>query len=478
MARFLVILVICFLATLSFAAQPDVYEVKKGDTLASIAKTLFGNPKEWKKILALNPQLKNPNILKPGMKLYFDPGTAERLPELKSEIDKKSRIQEFDKIPTDWWKPKDPKEFIKDNYDEHGIDKDIKLSPLSRFQFRVPTIANDSKFPFLAEIVASKQEGVGLTQHEIVFIRSKNQDLQVGATYSVLEEPESIRERRSDRTAFVYRSLGEIRILGIKDELYVGKIDKAYDVIKRGDRLYPLLPLISEIEPTPAVIPLEALIFFSRTTVRNTSQFHFVQFDRGLEDGVKLGNVFRVYDYYDPLTTKKITDSDVMVNADAIVVHVTSQFSTALVIRAKSTFTSGDFGVLLTDISDLEKEWIDRSKSLDADTPVPEDKELDELDRLEEAVGEGVGRQEEVEIKELESWDSTKDQKTEPSTEPATPPTEEQPLPTETPKPTETLDALVPESGESTESTVPTPEGTESENPPTEPVEPPTEPTQ
>ena len=51
----------------------------------------------------------------------------------------------------------------------------------------------------------------------------------------------------------------------------------------------------------------------------------------------------------------------------------------------------------------------------------PEDHELDELDELDKASGEGLGKKEESEIKELDQWDKSKDIKTEPEpTQPST----------------------------------------------------------
>jgi hypothetical protein len=428
----------------------ETYDVVKGDTLWDISKRLFGNSFYWPKVWSLNNAagLVNPHVIEPGQKLTFMPGSSESTPKLSASpetttttpsapkaaprpgpVASGSEMHEYDKIPPDRWAPQKSDELLRKNYDAYGVDKDLKISIPSRFVFRVPVIANDTTIPFLGEVVGSRRDGDGLSQHDTVFLKSNSQDLQVGSSYTVFSEPEFVRERKSDRSGYIYIATGEIKIVGVKDELYVGVITHAYDVISRGDRVYPLLPLINDIKPLPARVALEALtVFSSAAYTKQAAQFHFVHLDRGIEDGVQVGNVFRLYDYYDPVTRDKLTDADFLINADALVVHATAQFSTALVIRSRDTLSRGDFGVLLTDVSDLERIMRSRVHGIgEKEGKTPEDKELDELDELDRTTGEGLGRKEETEIKELDQWDKTKDLQNAPSTEPTVPSAAETP---------------------------------------------------
>lgn len=48
------------------------YIVRKGDTLSKISKMYYGTPNKWYKIYEANRHLlDNPDLLKPGMKLYI-----------------------------------------------------------------------------------------------------------------------------------------------------------------------------------------------------------------------------------------------------------------------------------------------------------------------------------------------------------------------------------------------------------------------
>lgn len=418
------------------------YDIVKGDTLWDVSKRLFGNAYYWPKVWSFNAGISNPHILSPGQKLAFLPGSSESIPQLSAATPTPAESaepahtavstqnpesprgsHEYDKVAPDKWAPIDLSKKLSKRYDEFGIDRELKIDLPRRFVFRVPAIANDTTVPYLGEIVGSRREGVALSQGETVFLKSASQDLQVGTTYSILAEPEFVRERKSDRPGYIYKTAGEVKVVGVKDELYIGIISVAYDLIRRGDRIYPLLPLVSDIKPVAAQTALEAVVVFSQiNNTRNMSQFQYLHFDRGIEDGVQIGNVFRLYDYYDPTTRAKITDSDFLLNADVLIVHATAQFSTGIVIRSHGTFERGDFGVLLTNVSDLERTARDKSHGLgESDQRTPEDKELDELDELDRNSGEGLGKQEETEIKELDQWDKIKDFQNQPNAEPTVP---------------------------------------------------------
>lgn len=454
----------------------DTYEVQKGDNLWNISRSLFGNPFYWPKVWTLNNHhIGNPHIITPGQKLVFSAGSSESMPNLstgdgESTIagaktsteaavaadEKRAHDHEYDKLSPEAYAPEDSS-MVSSDYEGLGIDRDIKIELENHFSFRVPALINDNTLPSLGEIVGSRREGVGLSENETVFIKSFGQDLQVGSYYSVFSDPQRIAEKRSDRTGYSYNTIGELHIIGVKDELYVAEVSKSQDVIKRGDKVYPLLPLVTEIKPTSARNSVESMVLFDPVyNGTNASQFRYVFFDRGLEDGVEVGNVFRIYDYYDPVTGKKITDSDFLHSADVIVIHATAQFSTGLILKSKSTITKGDIGVLLTDTSDLSKAKGDKTKSLDGKSKDP-DKDLDDLDELDRISGEGLGRKEEQEVKELDQWDKTKDLEPSPTKEiqpqqqaPQTQTSQPDTLvpPSETPETPEPLEPLASPEGE------------------------------
>lgn len=51
------------------ASSPRTYKVQKGDGLQTIARKVYGDPAQWTRILAANPQLKSPADLRVGQVL-------------------------------------------------------------------------------------------------------------------------------------------------------------------------------------------------------------------------------------------------------------------------------------------------------------------------------------------------------------------------------------------------------------------------
>lgn len=67
---------------LAAGEAPEDYTVQRGDTLFDICEQLLGEARYWPKLWALNPEIKNPHFVFPGMKIRFYPGDPEVPPYL------------------------------------------------------------------------------------------------------------------------------------------------------------------------------------------------------------------------------------------------------------------------------------------------------------------------------------------------------------------------------------------------------------
>ena len=53
---------------------PDTYVVQKGDSLSKIAKRVYGNANDWRKIFEANrDNIENPDLIYPGQTLKIPP---------------------------------------------------------------------------------------------------------------------------------------------------------------------------------------------------------------------------------------------------------------------------------------------------------------------------------------------------------------------------------------------------------------------
>jgi hypothetical protein len=215
----------------------------------------------------------------------------------------------------------------------------------------------------------------------------------------------------------------------------MGKITAAREPIERGATIVPRMGRIGNVNPIPGPSAIEAIISVDREVLGTfTAQQKLAFINRGSNDGIAPGMVFRSYYYKDQHTGQKLTSSDLVFHADCMVVHVTPAFSTALIIRGADVIENGTPAVLLTDVSDLIKIRKSDVKILERPGEKEKTDELDELDKTENG---NLGTDEEKELKQLEKW-----KEGEPPAPEGTQPPSDQPLPGEPQPPAQEPGAL------------------------------------
>lgn len=70
---------------LALGAAPSHYTIQEGDTLFDICDQLLDEPEYWPKLWSLNPEIRNPHFIWPGMVLRFYPGDDALPPYLEIE---------------------------------------------------------------------------------------------------------------------------------------------------------------------------------------------------------------------------------------------------------------------------------------------------------------------------------------------------------------------------------------------------------
>jgi hypothetical protein len=442
----------------------ETYEIIKGDTLWSISNRLFGDPKVWPKIWALNNHtITNPHVITPKNLIAFLPGSGSSLPSVAIQespflSSQNVSIQappprHFSQAPlprghtrSQEWKLLQPQTWesvqthLPQQVDPDGFDRRSKISFNVSTGFELFSLVSTEPQHILGELVASRSAGKFLSLGDIVYIDSEEK-LNSGERYAITPRS-STSLSSSGRGGYAYPISGKVLILrGFEEGLFVGRIVAGSFTIQRGDRLIPLPPRIKNIKPIAGPEPLVGNILVDKAlSTIVVAQHKQVIIDRGSEDGVQTGMIFRVYQYQDPSTKKKITDQDLIVNADIIIAQVSELFSVGLMIRGQDIFNQGTEAVLLTDVSDLIKRREFRESSFspqssgskdellappEEELPTPPEEETqlgDELDQLDQP-GE-LTPEEEQELQQLEQFKSeaTEESQTVPDSAPETAP--------------------------------------------------------
>jgi hypothetical protein len=368
------------------------YRIEENDTLYDISSRLFGDPKYWPKIWALNnAKITNPHFIQPGKAITFLPGTGSSLPGVeiadasaaaRSAQTNSSGGSESEEIVSDaplppqspkWkgaeWKKIPPGQAwetitvqLPPEVDPDGFDRRSKIFKKFPSGFELSEIPATQPIQPLGTIVGSRSESIGIGLNETLFIDvpaggpTKGSELQVDQEFTVVGQPYLFKdEERDDLTlGYSYPILGKVRIVGKSGPYTMGKVINLQGAITRDTMLIQTPGRVDPTEPIPGSGAVEATVRLSRHyAAYAAAQGKIVYLTRGTEDGVRNGMVFRVFQTEDPYTQKTIAKDGVVREADLQVILASDRLSLALVRMSSSTVIEGARAVLLTDISDV-----------------------------------------------------------------------------------------------------------------------------
>jgi LysM repeat protein len=384
------------LATLNASAN---YEIKTGDTLSSIALSKYGTLNKWKDLYELNKaEIKDPHWIYPGQRLKLL--TDDKLELLASNgvipVKVKKQSQEWRLLPQQTW---EKFVFKTDPYiDPNGFDRRSTIGKRFSDRTMAPMAIAPDRIAIIGAINGSRSNFSEISLGEQVFIRA-DESVQVGTTYSVTGGPEKVSSSRDGRVGFIYGILGKVKVIGVRDGLFIGTITALYHPIERGNLLIPEVQSLVFPKNVPCPTPVNASIMVSKGASNSLiGQQRLVFLDVGTNEGIKPGMIFRHYLHRDPFTHDKLSSRDFMIESELQVLSSQEQFSIAIVIHSRSGVHNEDEVVGLTDLRDFDRNQGLQSV-LQEHAPEPG---MDELDRLDST--EGIGEKEFQELRQLETW--------------------------------------------------------------------------
>jgi len=129
-----------------------------------------------------------------------------------------------------------------------------------------------------------------------------------------------------------------------------------------------------------------------------------VYLDRGRVDGVELGNVFEIYSFRDEGTGKRISNDPTYIVGEVIVITLTDNFATALVVNSSTDIEKGAVALSKTEEKALREAKLNRGLK-SSDIQMKEKLGLEELDvelNLDDLSQDLLERIDEVQINEDE----------------------------------------------------------------------------
>jgi nucleoid-associated protein YgaU len=425
---------------ISTASQIDKYVIQEGDWLWKISQRLFGSGFYYSKIWSLNPQITNPHEIEPGMTLVFSTGDTEKMPEvaLGSFGEKastpltisKEKDGEFinfadfgDEVKPSWIEErkkllyegvyfqfaseetfKDLKNIAKSNlkseyseydppvpdiiiqepgesYDDSGFDKNSKIVFNVKEGFFLNTFVTSNIVQDLGEVVGMGKENLFLSRYDRIYIDfDKSVKVKPGDMYSLYAPGGQITHKVSDRSGYKYTIGAQIKVVRKINNRWEAEVTEVSGLVSRGDRVTVYTPKIGKIVRTFNKRNIEAAVIGSFKSSAGGISFGDVSYlDRGRADGVEMGTVFEVYSFRDKGTEKRLTPDPTYKIGEVVVISLTDNFATGLVINSKEEIPLGSIALTKTE-EQAALAAANRNKALLLGVRDLEGQALDELD--------------------------------------------------------------------------------------------------
>lgn len=246
----------------------DVHFVTSGETLYHLAGRYLGDQRRWPELWGLNPHITNPHFLYPGDVVFLRPGVT------LSEA---------------------PGERITRSADAS------RLTESSGHFFPVAGVYTSEELPVAGRLAFARSDRALLNHLDEVYLEiDEDFEVEVGDELVVQRVEGRVYEDK-ELVGVRYRSTGRLQITEISEDydLVTGVITALYDTIERDDVLFAARPQLVRVAPTVATETLEGSIIDAVEQLRHFSAYNVVFIDRGLDDGVRVGNRLQVWERED-----------------------------------------------------------------------------------------------------------------------------------------------------------------------------------
>ncbi len=249
--------------TLRQRAVPDVYTVRRGDTLWDITGRFYGSPWEWPRVWSYNPEITNPHWIYPDdpLRLLPEGEASPALPESGFDVASSGGQPRF----------QDQSVLLRD---QGYLDEDaLRTSGV---------------------VVGSPEEQMLLSTYDELYLRfEEDAEVRTGMELTVFREVTGD-ERQVDEEGRLVRIYGTVRLRSYDPERRVGRavITEALDPIERGFRV---ANIPRRFELVPAVAndrDLEGAVVATMRQHELVGDYQLVFIDLGADQGVQEGNRF------------------------------------------------------------------------------------------------------------------------------------------------------------------------------------------
>lgn len=279
------------LGILNPGEAPHHYVIQEGDTLFDICDQLLDEPAYWPKLWSLNPEIKNPHFIWPGMVLRFYPGDDFLPPflEIRNEQNLDPVAMDGDFVAEDLVQaPLETEEvkptFVQDLFPEFMTDQEIanlRSFPTEETgmyrggsEVVMPFFVFKKKVKPIGTIIGSSLDDYTIDHLGVLLATDA---LSAGKVYTVVRKSHVIKDPHKQRfVGHQYINVGEVRVVEVYDKRlrrairsYYGdilnvsmlkhrpqkaalyQVHRLLSVMRKGDLVVEKIPATFTIPPEP-----------------------------------------------------------------------------------------------------------------------------------------------------------------------------------------------------------------------------------
>jgi len=315
------------------AAYPDglVYVVEQGDTLWDLSAKYLGSPWRWQELWEKNRFLTNPHYIYPGIRVVIFPPPERDVALPSSGVSAAAAAMEAEA----------PKPEVKSAATAATKPPTLKILPSEYVRAGEFLIDMPSG---VGRIRSGEEPKVAFSEGDKVFLKL-DKEIPAGQLLGVYRVRGPI-TARGDRPVVGYAKylVGIIQAKGKLNGEAVGLVRNSFEDLGRDDLLGEEIPSYAPVVLSPGGAgKIEAAVVSGQWENEELAAGTFLFLDRGASSGVAVGDVFRLFDEGDKApggfaSGKKDVPVEI---AQAVVVRVSRDFSTAYVAMSQQSFSAG-----------------------------------------------------------------------------------------------------------------------------------------
>ncbi len=306
--------------------HPEVYVVKKGDTLWDISNIFLESPWRWPELWQVNPQIENPHLIYPGDELHLVYHNGQPRLVLNRGGDVK-------------------------------LTPNVRSTPLDQ---AIPAIPLEAVNPFLNR---GRIVGEGMLEGSPYVLAGKEGHIVTGAgdeiygrgkfekdqeSFGVFRRGDTFTDPDTKEVLGIQaRDIGTAKLLGLEGDVATLALNRSTEEVRRGDRLLPEEERQINANFFPSAPPqdIKGYILAVEGGVNQVGRMSVVIISKGAKDGLSEGNLLAIYKagemVRDPVTGDMVKTPDFRAGL-LMVFRTFDRVSYGLVMRAERPLKVND----------------------------------------------------------------------------------------------------------------------------------------